>query len=242
MFINMDRDAGPLSDWLEVLPEHFRDWPLEHHVKAVHVAKVLPCNWKVGLDAFIESYHVGVTHPQLAMYDGDENSQYDIYGRRVSRMLNLFGIPSPTMGELDEQTIAEAYAQDFGLSRNGAELAVPEGSTARDVIAETMRAALSQGTGLDMSGLSTTEAIDTIEYYLFPNFLPWGSSGAPIVYRFRPNGLDPDSSIVDVMLMSPVPEGLAERPPPAAVHWLESDDWREAPELGLLGLVFNQDM
>ena len=31
-------------------------------------------------------------------------------------------------------------------------------------------------------------------------------------------------------------------PPPAAVHWLHDDeDWTQAPELGFLTRVFNQD-
>jgi hypothetical protein len=33
-----------------------------------------------------------------------------------------------------------------------------------------------------------------------------------------------------------------DRPDPAPMHWLEADDdWTEAPELGMLGRVFNQD-
>ena len=34
-----------------------------------------------------------------------------------------------------------------------------------------------------------------------------------------------------------------ERPPPAPVHWLEEHEtFTEAPELGMLGKVFNQDL
>jgi hypothetical protein len=47
---------------------------------------------------------------------------------------------------------------------------------------------------------------------------------------------------MEVMYFSPIPEG---RDPPAAVpiHWLGADDdWTEAPELGLLGKLFNQDV
>ena len=34
-----------------------------------------------------------------------------------------------------------------------------------------------------------------------------------------------------------------ERPPPAAVHWLTDDEtFTDAPELGMLGKVFNQDL
>ena len=38
-----------------------------------------------------------------------------------------------------------------------------------------------------------------------------------------------------------MPEGQP-RPEPAKIHWLERDgDWLEAPELGNLGAIVNQD-
>jgi hypothetical protein len=43
------------------------------------------------------------------------------------------------------------------------------------------------------------------------------------------------------MLFLPSPNG-EDRPAPAPIHWLEADeDWTEAPQLGLLAKVFNQD-
>jgi nitrite reductase/ring-hydroxylating ferredoxin subunit len=239
VFINIDPDAKPLEEYLEVLPEHFRTWQLENRFKAVHVAKRVPCNWKVALEAFIESYHVTSTHPQLPFYDGDENTQYDIYGDNVNRMINLLGIASPTLGDLDEQTIAEQFAADMRLGDT--EIEIPEGSTARDAIGDVMRSLMSAGSGVDMSAVSTSDIIDTIEYFLFPNFMPWAGFGIPIVYRFLPDGPDPNKSIMDVMLLAPFPEGTP-RPPAAKVHWIEGDDWRQAPELGVLGLAYNQDM
>ena len=42
--------------------------------------------------------------------------------------------------------------------------------------------------------------------------------------------------------MAPSPNG-EDRPTPAPIHWLgPDDDWVEAPELGLLAKVFNQDV
>ena len=75
---------------------------------------------------------------------------------------------------------------------------------------------------------------------MFPNFHPWGAYNR-IVYRFRPYENDPDRSIMEVMYLEPIPKG-SERPPAAPIHWLEADDdWVEAPELGMLARVFNQD-
>ena len=75
---------------------------------------------------------------------------------------------------------------------------------------------------------------------LFPNFHPWGSFNQ-IVYRFRPHGDNHEECIMECMYMSPKPE-VGDYPPAPPIHWLTADDdWTDAPELGMLGKVFNQD-
>jgi hypothetical protein len=59
------------------------------------------------------------------------------------------------------------------------------------------------------------------------------------VYRFRPNGDDHRSSIMEVLFLAPF---KGERPSPAPVHHLSVDQpWTDAAELGVLGKVFEQD-
>ena len=85
---------------------------------------------------------------------------------------------------------------------------------------------------------SDAELIDNLDYTLFPNFHPWGAYNR-IVYRFRPNGDDHRSAIMEVFFLAPF---KGERPPPAPVHCSDADEpWTEAPELGMLGKVFDQD-
>ena len=81
--------------------------------------------------------------------------------------------------------------------------------------------------------------MDSIDYTVFPNFHPWGAFNR-IVYRFRPNGDDHRSSIMECIFLAPY---QGERPPPAPIHWLEEfETFTDAPELGMLGKVFNQDL
>ena len=42
---------------MEVLPDHFKRFPLEEYFTGVHVQRVMNCNWKVGAEAFMESWH-----------------------------------------------------------------------------------------------------------------------------------------------------------------------------------------
>lgn len=62
-FINMDHECEELERCLEILPEHFVQSDQENRYKAIYVAKVMPCNWKLCTVAFVEAYHVSYTHP-----------------------------------------------------------------------------------------------------------------------------------------------------------------------------------
>ena len=93
---------------------------------------------------------------------------------------------------------------------------------------------------------SIVEKIADIEFSsvfftVFPNFHPWGSFNR-IVYRFRPNGDNHEECIMECLDLAPIPEdGKCE--PCRTIHWLGPDeDWTEAPELGMLAKVFNQDV
>lgn len=52
-------------------------------------------NWKLTIEAFMEAYHVIQTHPQVAVSNGDANSQFDIYGEHVDRFISTLGVLSP---------------------------------------------------------------------------------------------------------------------------------------------------
>jgi hypothetical protein len=71
--------------------------------------------------------------------------------------------------------------------------------------------------------------------------MPWGGFLTSFAYLFRPNGNDPGSCVMDIMVLEPAPEG-AERPPAAPTRYLGPDEtWSDVPELGVFGRVFNQD-
>lgn len=64
MFLNFDKDAAPLSDWLGDLPEVLAAYRLEEMVTTRRVEYDLACNWKVYVENAMESYHVPTVHQQ----------------------------------------------------------------------------------------------------------------------------------------------------------------------------------
>jgi len=123
----------------------------------------------------------------------------------------------------------------------GAMPPIPAGKNLRQVMAEPIREGWRKSLGDVMDQVSDAELLDSIYLTVFPNFHPWGVFHR-IVYRFRPNGDNPDECIMECMYLAPTPEGQP-RGPAAPVHHLgPDDDWVDAPELGMLAKVFNQDV
>jgi phenylpropionate dioxygenase-like ring-hydroxylating dioxygenase large terminal subunit len=237
VFVNVDPDAPPFEEHLEDLPWHFEQWPLEDRYLTSHVVRVMPCNWKVALEAFIEAYHTMAVHPQLLPTAADSLSEYDVYGPHVSRMITAVGVSSEHLEQqLDDVAIIRAM-----LGSRDADVTVEPGANARQVLGERLRASLQRRTGRDYSTATDAELLDGIEYFLFPNFMPWAGLLTSFAYRFRPDGHDPDSCVIDIMVLEPVPEGQPRPAAPPTKHLGPGESWTDVPELGVFGKVFNQD-
>ncbi len=94
VFLNPDRDAGPLADFLGDLGAHFERCSFDKRYKAAHVSKIMRVNWKACQEAFMESYHVVATHPTLMEDLGDANTRYDTWETH-SRAISPHAVESP---------------------------------------------------------------------------------------------------------------------------------------------------
>lgn len=268
VFINFDQNAKPLMHYMQPLADHFERYDFANRYKAAHVSKVVPCNWKVMAEAFMESHHTIVTHPQLAPFLGDVNSQYDALSDYVTRQFTATGVVSPMLSDrkIDEMGILKAMAavggshvsggqssKEGGISEKktvkvnarenaSAPTALEAGVTARMHASEVTRIALGAEDGWDYSDVSDAEIIDALLYNVFPHMSFWAGYAPNLVYRWRPNGVDPDTSIMDVIILKRVPKE-GPRPKPVAEHRLPlEEDWSSSPMVGALGPVFEQDM
>jgi phenylpropionate dioxygenase-like ring-hydroxylating dioxygenase large terminal subunit len=237
VFINMDPNCEPLEDFLGGIVDDFSVWDLSTGYTEAHVAKVVPANWKVAQEAFSEAYHVSGTHPQILTYLGDTNSQIDIW-ENYSRVITPGGTPSPL---LPNEPTQEEMLRAMLDTRVDAETPVTlaEGQTMRALGADLSRKRWRPIVGDRVDEMSDAEMMDSLDYTVFPNFHPWGAFNR-IVYRFRPNGSDHRTAIMECLFISPF---TGERPKPAEVHWLRDDEtFSDAKELGMLGKVFDQDL
>lgn len=234
VFINMDPNARPLAEHLGPLASHFTDgWDLSKRRIVLHLRKELNTNWKAAQEAFLEAYHVYETHAQALATAGDANAQYDIFSDNVTRFVHTIGTPSPHW--------VEPITQQQILDRMGGGT-VPEGRTARSVQAEKLRRDIAADWGVDLSGYSDSEMIDSIEYHLFPNMFLFPGVSLPMIYRFRPIGMDPGRTQFDLMFLKIVPDDAPEVYPPEPIAVRADQSYADAPGMNPgLGAVYDQD-
>jgi hypothetical protein len=132
-------------------------------------------------------------------------------------------------------------AENYDASADAFAVKVPEGVTARTALGQAMRENYTKMFGHDHSQATDAELLDGLVYNVFPNFAPWGGFMPNIVYRWRP-WQDVDHSLMEVRILTrvapnqPIPRGVP-------MKFLTAEQpWTAAPELGVLGSVFEQDM
>jgi nitrite reductase/ring-hydroxylating ferredoxin subunit len=244
IFINPDEKAGPLLNYLGVMPDHFKDYQFEKAVTLAHVRRRVKGNWKVTQEAFMESMHEHVTHPQLLTFTAESDSQYDCYGDNISRSVTPMALPSPhTRGVIEGRTFYDTLVESGRMATADSDkYSLSEGQTARVSIAELNRQLFAEESGRDLSHVTVAELLDAILYSVFPNTQIWAGYGMNILYRIIPDGHDVDSCIYDVMVFGRNKNG---EPPKASAEMtvLSVDQpFSAAPELGALGPVFDQDV
>lgn len=240
VFINLESESVPLLEYLNPLPSHVDSKVFEDRYVAQHIQKELNCNWKIASEAFLEAYHVMETHSQLTRTNGDANTQYDFYGDHISRLINVAGIPGSFCDEeLTEQQILDMFL--VGDRDDVADaLVVPEGGTARQVMAEQFRQSAAKS-GQDISQVSDSEIVDSIAYFVFPNQQFFSGVSFPIVYRFRPLGMSHDKALFDLILLKSRPVGKNVEPA-EPVRLKVEESYTTVPGMDpYVGHVFDQD-
>ena len=244
VFINMDPQAPSFDDYASILPDHFRHWEPERRYVSLHLEKVIQCNWKAALEAFIESYHAIQTHPQILSFTGGDNSQYDVWGDHLSRTITPQGIPNP--GQADRFSVVETVNDMLGADgfEEASKLFGDQADqlTSRQAIASVRRQQLKSTLGSNvLNSVTNSELMDSILYLLFPNFSPWGGFQTQITYRHRPNGMDVNSCLMDIYFLESYNADAAPPPDAETIHLSADQPFSTVPGFDALASIFDQD-
>ncbi|MDG2002474.1 MAG: aromatic ring-hydroxylating dioxygenase subunit alpha [Novosphingobium sp.] len=243
VWINMDPEAPTLREYLgpEALA-HIEAWKLEDRHIVCHVSKPIPANWKLNMEAFMEAYHVPETHPQVSPTNADVNSQYDIYGEHMDRFISSLGVVSPVhTGKYTEQDVLDMFTVgDSSIVTEKPE--VPDGATARQMMADMFRENFEKAAKTDLSHISDSEILDCFSYTVFPNTFLFPGISLPMVYRFRPNPNDHRESLYEVMFLHPNPQDGSSYETSEVVHLTADQSFKEAEGMDEgFGGILDQD-
>jgi phenylpropionate dioxygenase-like ring-hydroxylating dioxygenase large terminal subunit len=95
IFVNQDRDAPPLLDWLAPIPHQLAELQGPSLRTVATRSEVVPCNWKVTAEAFLEVYHFRHIHQR----DGETHldnrgATMGLLPNGASRMITPFSASS----------------------------------------------------------------------------------------------------------------------------------------------------
>ena len=248
VWVSLDPAAPPLLDYLHPLPMLLAPYHLDQLRLRTYLSTVLPANWKVAVDAFNEGYHVQGTHPQLLPWTDDVSLEYESlgihshYGRLPNARRQLR--PSPRLGlsegEYDEGEILENFIAGLGGLFYREEQALVDEIRAHPLEGETMlsryqkgRRALLASRGVAVEEFANDQLTSADDVFFFPNMVGPIYPGIAILFRVRPNGLDPDSCIKDTWFLAWPPEGA----PAKRAERRFYPDWTERE----WGEITNQD-
>ncbi len=242
VFINWDEDALPLRESIGPLLGRLEAHGLATQRAEWCYATVLPANWKVAMEAFMEGYHVMRTHPQLQqtapvlynmMYGTDTGGigapidpSWSVRDNIVSQVKHMSLLSSGMAGMLHAKELAIAeQLVDVDLPEDPHQAVMMWFGIVQDQITKQLQA---KGEPVpDLNAVAVSDPINAVEF-IFPHYflLPFFSSTS--AYRIRPLG--PESCYFELWSLTQFVPG--EEPDPVmepTVLPYNSPDFPEIP-------------
>ncbi|MEM1261366.1 MAG: aromatic ring-hydroxylating dioxygenase subunit alpha [Pseudomonadota bacterium] len=198
IFINMDGKAPPLAEYLGLPEGYIEAYEVDKMNVIHHVRSAWKANWKIGVDAFYETYHLPYVHPQTQGVMEDF-SQNDLYPNGASRMIVPICVKSH---RVDDQESVDPY-QAAMMQEAGLDPASFTGSAAdvRQAVQQAKRARAKR-LGLDhYDNFTDGQLTDSWATGLFPNVQMGMHPEGVFIMRFLPDADDPELFYYETMVL-----------------------------------------
>lgn len=217
IFVNLDEGAPPLAERFGLPDGYLEAYQLDKMKVVRHVVSEWGSNWKTGVDAFYEVYHLHAVHPQTSTVMDDYGTQIDVYPHGFSRMIVPLAKKSPR--EDDQASVDPGLA--YMLSEAGMDPEAYAGdatSVRKDIQAFKRERANKLGLGWD--DLVDGQLTDSWATGIFPNVQIGLHPEGAFLMRFMPHPTDPERFYYDtITLYRPVDDDSWKVP-----------DWMGLPE------------
>ena len=242
IWINLDPECGPLSDYLGPVPEMLEPFKLQNMRNRWRKWIVFECNWKVALEAFSETYHVQTTHPEFNAF-----GEFRGWARNHGLHTNI-GYEAPKNMDENQAKLRIGSGEDPRLSTAEMQLytwenantnttmtlvnaalrlkdELPEGTAGPEVLQHWLKSARAddkkRGVIWPVVDPAHTAKSGTA-WQIFPNFQIGHAVNNMLCYSARPYGADPDMCIFEAAVYELYPEGEA---PQTEWEYTRPEDW-----------------
>jgi phenylpropionate dioxygenase-like ring-hydroxylating dioxygenase large terminal subunit len=198
IFVNMDGKAPPLREAIGLPPGYVENYEIEKMHVVHHVRTEWAANWKTGVDAFYETYHLPYVHPQTQTVMEDY-SQYDLYPNGASRMI----VPLCTKSH----RVADQKSVDAGLRFMMTDAGMdPDGfnGSAGEVRAAIQRSKRERAKRLKLAHyekFTDGQLTDSWATGVFPNVQIGMHPEGVFIMRFVPHATDPEIFYYETMIL-----------------------------------------
>jgi len=249
VWINMDPGCEPLREYLEPAASMLDPFELEKMRYRWRQWGYFDCNWKVAMEAFIESYHVEGTHPQLLKYaefytwsrsdglHGHHGFQEREPGLQSSESNTIIragrGADARiSIAQLQEEvyrTVNASTTRTFVNAAARLSTELPEGTPPDKVMAHYMESARRDDAARGVIWPDVTPehyARSGIAWNVFPNLSIAHGYTFALCYRARPHGHDPDKCIFEAAVLERFPPGEEPKTEPVFAAPTDVAKWR----------------
>lgn len=213
-FVNFDDHAPPLREAIGPAADRLEARNVEKLKVESWYATVLPTNWKLAMEAFMEGYHLMRTHPQLhALSFGIDDYGPISNGQAPARKLDsrkVVDLIIRFMATNGEGMGGMVHPREVAIAESLREIDVPDdpGAAVAEFFARLKDEIYVRGKAAGLPVADMNKADSTYDFkpveFLFPHFflLPWFSSMSS--YRIRPLG--PESCLFEIWSLALFPE------------------------------------
>ena len=198
IFVNMDGKAPALRQWIGLPAGYIENYEIDRMHCVRHVRSTWNANWKVGVDAFYETYHLPHIHPQTQGVMEDF-SQYDLYPNGFSRMIVPLCVKSHRVSDQDTVDAGLRFMmRDAGMNPD------EFSGNARGVRAAVQRSKRERARRLGLTHyekLTDGQLTDSWATGLFPNVQIGMHPEGVFIMRFVPHPDDPRKFYYDNMTL-----------------------------------------
>jgi len=198
VFVNLDGKAPPLREWIGLPPGYIENYEIDKMHAVRHVRSEWLANWKTGVDAFYETYHLPHIHPQTQSVMEDF-SQYDLYPNGFSRMIVPLCVKSHRVADQDSVDAGLRFMmKDAGMDPDQFK------GSAREVRAAVQSSKRARAKRLGLTHydkFTDAQLIDSWATGYFPNVQIGMHPEGVFIMRFLPHATDPERFYYDNITM-----------------------------------------